>query len=500
MQMIKKTALLALFLLPAFLLLHNSNELFGFIPARQVLIYAFVIYSILTLAYFLLSRKISPPKAALILFCTSFFLLLFTPIDDFFKIITFGKMYSSYWVFPLLTIVLILLIKKIIKTGNIPQNLIMFLNIFMICLVVTEVLTMTTNIKDLEKNHDLIYPQKPLAEKYMPSTRSDSSKPDIYFLLFDAYTNNKALKENWDFDNTQITDWLTGNGFHISPYTHSNYNFTAFSVSSTFNMNYIDAKKGIDATIKSNILQANKSISDNEAFSILKKENYSIDFLAPFKNSIQENGLGQFFEYLVDKQIANQTLPGRIYDNYLFTHLADKWAAMHDSTPPKSILDKYAFVRSTVDQVKKSADSTVNRAPHFVYAHIMVPHDPPLFNSTGTLMSKKEALAASNFDAYTAQVKFANMIMKEMVNYISQHNKRNTIIVIEGDHGYAFYPEKLKPKYAFSNFNAVYFPDKNYSRLYDNMSPVNMFRILFNQYFNQNFPLLKDSSILVKGE
>ena len=35
-------------------------------------------------------------------------------------------------------------------------------------------------------------------------------------------------------------------------------------------------------------------------------------------------------------------------------------------------------------------------------------------------------------------------------------------------------------------------------RQYDSISSLNMFRMIFNQYFYQNFLLLNDSSIFVK--
>ena len=45
--------------------------------------------------------------------------------------------------------------------------------------------------------------------------------------------------------------------------------------------------------------------------------------------------------------------------------------------------------------------------------------------------------------------------------------------------------------------NAIYLPDRDYSTLYDSMTNVNEFRIIFNKTFNQKFPLLKDSSIFL---
>jgi hypothetical protein len=52
--------------------------------------------------------------------------------------------------------------------------------------------------------------------------------------------------------------------------------------------------------------------------------------------------------------------------------------------------------------------------------------------------------------------------------------------------------EQLKHK--FGILNAIYFPNGDYSALYETITPVNTFRVVFNQYFGQDVPLLPDSS------
>jgi hypothetical protein len=54
-----------------------------------------------------------------------------------------------------------------------------------------------------------------------------------------------------------------------------------------------------------------------------------------------------------------------------------------------------------------------------------------------------------------------------------------------------------EPPHFFQNLNAVYFPDQNYSGLYDSITNVNMFRVILNKTFNQHFSLVKDSSIFL---
>ena len=52
----------------------------------------------------------------------------------------------------------------------------------------------------------------------------------------------------------------------------------------------------------------------------------------------------------------------------------------------------------------------------------------------------------------------------------------------------------------YSIFNACLFPDGGDKNLYDSISPVNTFRVLFNHYFGTDYPLLEDRSFYVPFE
>jgi len=54
---------------------------------------------------------------------------------------------------------------------------------------------------------------------------------------------------------------------------------------------------------------------------------------------------------------------------------------------------------------------------------------------------------------------------------------------------------RFKKGRCLSQFLCIYFPDKDYHRLYEGMSNVNSFRVVLDQYFGQSLPLLPDHSI-----
>ncbi|HVM89820.1 MAG TPA: sulfatase-like hydrolase/transferase [Puia sp.] len=496
----KPTALAGLLLLPVFFLLHNYNELFGFIPAKEIVFYAILIYILLAVTYVIIrAMRLDPQKASLILFLIAIFILFFDPIHKAYVAISFKSFFSHYWIMlPLFCLLIWLLARKIVRTQEIPAKTFNFLNLAVTILVIIELVNMFQKNTAIKKNHNLIYPQKPLSSKYNPvSNIADSNKPDIYFFVFDEYTNNNTLKKMWGYDNSGITNWLSSEGFRVLPSTKANYSFTVFSVSSTFNMDYLDKKVGGDGTVTANLLKANQSLSDNETFSILRKENYSIHFIAPFNNSIQENGLKHFFDYLIDGQIPGQTLPASLMKTIFSDIRTTKYYYKRDSLSfEEELREKCEQIKKTVDLIKKTADSARNRKPHFVYGHILVPHVPHIFDSTERFLTYSESRKPL-YDTYTAQVKYANTLIKDIVGYIKLHNRTNTIIIVEGDHGFRRFPESEK-EFWLPNFDAIYFPDHDYSLLYDTMTPINTFRIVFDKFFHQNYPLLKDSSVCVK--
>jgi hypothetical protein len=500
MAIFSKRALIFLLLLPAFFLLHNYNELFGFLSIVRMLKYAAILYPSLLIAYGVLRKFIHPDaRVALLVFVLLLFFLFFGPSHLFLRQLFPTSALSSYRVFvPLWALVLIFFALRILAVPTISPKLISYLNVVMIFFISWELISIALNFSSLQKSANLIYPQKNLCIQYVSKKIPDSTKPDIYFLVFDEYTNNDMLSQLWHINNEGITNWLSAHDFYIPSHSKANYTFTPYSISSTFNMDFIDPKKGSDATVAKNILQANQSLSDNETFCILEKENYLLRFVAPFNNRIEENGLGHYFDYLKDDQLYRQTLIGSLDADISWNFKVGKWTAPKDSLAEYN-KQKAVYLTSlnAIRQVEATADNQKSRRPQFVYGHFLILHEPHVFDSNGNFRPQPIGRDAPMFKTYPMEVLFANKVIQELISYIFQNNRKNTIIIIEGDHGFRKLPPALV-RCSFPNFSAIYFPDKNYDRLYSDLSPINTFRIVFNQYFDQNFPLLKDSSTLVK--
>jgi len=101
------------------------------------------------------------------------------------------------------------------------------------------------------------------------------------------------------------------------------------------------------------------------------------------------------------------------------------------------------------------------------------------------------------------QLQFNNTRMKDVVDNILMGSDNPPIIVIQGDHGSAFEGQEFKQEVVeerYPIFNAIYLPVGCEDLLYPSVSPVNTFRLLFNNYFGTNIEMLNGDSYYIYGE
>jgi hypothetical protein len=146
-------------------------------------------------------------------------------------------------------------------------------------------------------------------------------------------------------------------------------------------------------------------------------------------------------------------------------------------------------------------------SPKFVFAHIMLPHAPYIFGPNGENVTPGNSLNDEPWDskkAHIDQIKFANKQLIPLLDKILTQNS-NSIIILQGDTGSAFNGDWDTPSNdliieRMSNLNAIYFPDGNYDSFEKMNTPINTFRIIFNEFFNTNYSFLEDKMYWSTGD
>jgi Sulfatase len=476
-----------LILLPLFFVFHGFVDNYNAIPFRDVLP-LLLMYLLVSLLFFFLGWIFfrQTDKAAFFSFCVMAFHFFFGAVQDLLKNY-FGDSFITRYSFllPVFSTAFVLLV-WLLKTTTKPLiKWRMYLNLLFCVLIFIDAVKLTQEVF-----HRFSATTKNLTDLIKCDT---CVKPDIYFLVFDEYSSSTAIKEVWQYDNTDLDAFLTKKGFRLLPFSRSNYNFSEFSIASTLNMDYLSIPIPSACTIK-DYNNRYEEIKSNKVCSALSSIGYDIVNYSIFDIKKNPSPVKEDFLPLKTRLITSQTFISRIKKDLFHLLLVGKFQIKWLS---KNLI--YTTYHNNQKIIGLTLDNSADRSgqPRFVYSHIEMPHPPFYFNKYGQLKSK-EVIAKEfyNLDpaAYLDYLPKTNEVIKKIVNSILGHAKRPVAIVLIGDHGF----RSNEPKnFHFRNLNAVYLSSGDYKGFYDSITNVNEYRVLFNNLFNTSLPLKKDSTVFL---
>jgi hypothetical protein len=117
----------------------------------------------------------------------------------------------------------------------------------------------------------------------------------------------------------------------------------------------------------------------------------------------------------------------------------------------------------------------------------------------GRLLDRDGSDRQDYINGYTDQVTYLNGRVLESDRHDSQNSDRDpssscTAITALVRDMRVDSLEHTNVRERYSIFYAAHLPDGGNELVYDSLSPVNGFRIVFNKYFGTNYPLLPDES------
>ena len=320
-------------------------------------------------------------------------------------------------------------------------------------------------------------PEKQIAPKVAISEAIE--KPDIYYLVFDRYSSARELKRVVDFDNGRFIDDLKKRGLYVADRSRTNYSRTYLSLSSSLNMKYHD--RYFDRRVSLGPLQ------DSRVARILKGQGYKYVHYESRYPPTRNNPLA-------DINIATSK---RKIDSFSRLVL--------DTTLARPVLtESYPLERE--EQILFELESLIEApkipGPKFVFAHLIIPHEPYLFDKDGRRVSAEDLNRKPEIELYKDYILFANIKILEIIDALVADSKPPPIIVIQADEGFRSKPQwrkenPLARELHFGILNAYYLPGVDANKvLYDSITPVNSFRVIFNAYFQTDFEILPDENFL----
>ncbi|MEI7736818.1 MAG: hypothetical protein WCI49_15225, partial [Ferruginibacter sp.] len=257
-----------LILLVLFFCLHGSVENYGAVNAVEVLQLGLLIAGaglILFALIYLFFRDYS--FTALLTFFIGLWYLFFGALQDWLKTIHSLFFLQRYtYLLPALVLATVLWIVFLKKKKQLQPKLFIYLNMVLMLYCIIDAGQLLTKY---------FAAPPPKANSIAFDYSKVQSKPNVYYLLFDEYPGYKSLKDSFGFANDSLYNYMLQKEFRELP-VFANYNFTLFSMSSIFNMRYVDA--GYDSmklTVHDNQLRT-AEIRNGAVFDIFKNMGYSI--------------------------------------------------------------------------------------------------------------------------------------------------------------------------------------------------------------------------------
>ena len=323
-------------------------------------------------------------------------------------------------------------------------------------------------------------------------------QPNIYYIIVDGYARQDVLQRYYDLDNEPFLRALEERGFYVARRSQSNYGQTYLSLSSSLNSTYLDDLARRVGTDSGDRAPLREMIANNRAAAFLRQRGYA--FVA-FSSGYTGTEIPEADVYLEP--------PGAMSELGQLLRASTPLPTLDEALGRGDLRHRAhrGRVEFTLGELPRAARK---HEPAFVFAHVFSPHPPFVFGPNGETRGMEKEFSTSDggpfkgddkaeyVRGYHDQVQFLNRRLLEAIDGVLA-SKRPSIIVLQGDHGPGSCWEhanlaRSDPRERFSILNAYYFPDRHYGRLYQEIHPVNSFKIIFNQYFHAAEPLLEERS------
>ncbi len=319
------------------------------------------------------------------------------------------------------------------------------------------------------------------------SAESIANLPDIYLILVDGYTRSDVLEDVYGLDNSEFVNELEDLGFWVADCSTSNYPITYLSTASMFGLDYLHhLYEDSDHLVLPPLNESTvfKTLSDHD-YQTITFQNFVFahfninDDIRYAREGTFTGSITEFERLIVDTSILRILID-------MDGAFPDAWAYPFDDN---LYLRHYRDTLYALDTLPTLPEVELP-GNKFVYAHLLVTHDPFVFHADGSFNDTKSITP----EEYVESVEYIDSVLPAILQEIITKSDQPPIIIVMGDHGAIVKGRPIEER--FENLFAIYTQgtDPVDAGFYDGISLVNVFRLLLNDLFGSDYALLKDRS------
>lgn len=339
--------------------------------------------------------------------------------------------------------------------------------------------------------------EDPAPETVEELTLDCTTTPDIYYIVLDGYGRQDVLDKQYGVDTRSFLSSLEQKGFDVAGESHSNYIQTVYSLASSLNFRFINP----EPQGTSGFQYFSDLVSDNRVTALLEQCGYQT---IAFESGFFFTERPDVDTYLTDDGFGLSGIENLLLAGTPLEMLANALKASPPDFSYEAHRERILFAFDELQRIPQEPQ------PTFVFAHIISPHPPFVFDAQGNSVEPNFRYSLNDGDdyhgtnreyrkGYAAQVQFINQKLLEAVDAILATSETPPVIILQGDHG----PGRLLDWYSPARsclwerttiLNAYYLPGESVPYLPESITPVNTFRVVLNTYFGTDLELLADKT------
>jgi hypothetical protein len=328
-----------------------------------------------------------------------------------------------------------------------------------------------------------------------PSIPTATRRPerDIYYLVFDRYGSDWSIRQRFGLEN-DLPEWLADQGFQVVPGARSNYRATDLSLASTLNLRYLDDLTEFVGRESGDRTPARKLLQRHAVGAFLRANGYRYIHVGPWWSPTASSEIAD--EVLQEGKESE--FGGVLYDASVMPAI-DRLLGRSDVIEA-GIRDRHR--NSALFQFRQLQRLPSAPGRKFVFAHILMPHNPYVFRADGSPVYEGQAVVEPEEQLYAGQLAFTNARIRETVAaLLAGPDESDPIVVIQADEGPFLCrnvdcvdgsPETYGIRLGV--LAAYYLPGLPARTMPPTHSLVNTFRTIFREYFGADLPRLPDRS------
>ncbi len=325
---------------------------------------------------------------------------------------------------------------------------------------------------------------------------------DVVYIVVEDIGSPRTLARDYGLTDPSAFDWLDDLGFQVPSRSATNYGKTIHMLASTFNMTYLDDVATRVGTGSSDYHPLFDLVDDNAVARFLKAQGYRYIHIGSWWDPTEASSLADV-NYGVE---ATSDFLNAFVATTVVPEIVERLPRFGIRLPGTDGRD--IQYDGAIEGFRRLLEVRDVAGPKFIFAHVLIPHDPFVFNADGSRATVAQTRSRTPAQQFLEQALYANRRLEEVARaYLERPPAEQPILIIQTDEGpnpprfvadedrfdwRGATDEELQIK--FGVLNAFFLPDlaEAEAAIEPTMTTVNTFRFVFDRYFGADLPLLPD--------